>query len=182
MGSGLPPYKVGNLNSKLFLSEIAKREKSLKRMLEGRIVPVNCNLGHFTVRSDSILITTLISLFPSVSSQLPSPLPRPSCSLFPRFPTARVPASARRNGNIPPPSQRAAGTSAKTPRKGSRSPPPPLPPLRRHLLLLHRYPNSPTWAPAPPLERASPPISSLSAPAARLTSARAAGQEAEAPH
>lgn len=36
MGSNLPPYKVGNLNSKLFLSEISKREKSLKRMLEGR--------------------------------------------------------------------------------------------------------------------------------------------------
>lgn len=36
MGSNLPPYKVGNLNSKLFLSEISKREKSLKRMLEGQ--------------------------------------------------------------------------------------------------------------------------------------------------
>lgn len=37
MGSSLPPYKVGNLNSKLFLSEISKREKSLKRTLEGKI-------------------------------------------------------------------------------------------------------------------------------------------------
>lgn len=37
VGSSLPPYKVGNVNSKLFLSEIAKREKSLKRTLEGRI-------------------------------------------------------------------------------------------------------------------------------------------------
>lgn len=37
VGSSLPPYKVGNLNSKLFLSEISKREKSLKRTLEGRI-------------------------------------------------------------------------------------------------------------------------------------------------
>uniref|UniRef100_A0A3Q3A9G1 E3 ubiquitin-protein ligase TRIM8 n=1 Tax=Kryptolebias marmoratus TaxID=37003 RepID=A0A3Q3A9G1_KRYMA len=35
VGSSLPPYKVGNLNSKLFLSEISKREKSLKRTLEG---------------------------------------------------------------------------------------------------------------------------------------------------
>lgn len=39
MGSNLPPYKVGNLNSKLFLSEISKREKSLKRMLEGQKLP-----------------------------------------------------------------------------------------------------------------------------------------------
>lgn len=38
VGSALPPYKVGNLNSKLFLSEISKREKSLKRTLEGRMV------------------------------------------------------------------------------------------------------------------------------------------------
>lgn len=37
VGSALPPYKVGNLNSKLFLSEISKREKSLKRTLEGGI-------------------------------------------------------------------------------------------------------------------------------------------------
>lgn len=36
VGSSLLPYKVGNLNSKLFLSEISKREKSLKRALEGR--------------------------------------------------------------------------------------------------------------------------------------------------
>lgn len=36
VGNSLPPYKVGSLNSKLFLSEISKREKSLRRMLEGR--------------------------------------------------------------------------------------------------------------------------------------------------
>ncbi|XP_035511191.1 probable E3 ubiquitin-protein ligase TRIM8 [Morone saxatilis] len=40
VGSSLPPYKVGNLNSKLFLSEISKREKSLKRTLEGK--ETNC--------------------------------------------------------------------------------------------------------------------------------------------
>ncbi|KAG2463377.1 E3 ubiquitin-protein ligase TRIM8-like [Erpetoichthys calabaricus] len=33
-GSGLPPHKVGHLNSKLFLSEISKKEKSLRKMLE----------------------------------------------------------------------------------------------------------------------------------------------------
>ncbi|RXM99516.1 putative E3 ubiquitin-protein ligase TRIM8 [Acipenser ruthenus] len=33
-GSGLPPYKVGHLNSKLFLSEISKKEKNLRKMLE----------------------------------------------------------------------------------------------------------------------------------------------------
>ncbi|XP_042253298.1 E3 ubiquitin-protein ligase TRIM8b [Thunnus albacares] len=39
VGSSLPPYKVGNLNSKLFLSEISKREKSLKRTLEAPLTP-----------------------------------------------------------------------------------------------------------------------------------------------
>uniref|UniRef100_A0A3P9ISA5 E3 ubiquitin-protein ligase TRIM8 n=1 Tax=Oryzias latipes TaxID=8090 RepID=A0A3P9ISA5_ORYLA len=39
VGSALPPYKVGNLNSKLFLSEISKREKSLKRTLEAPLTP-----------------------------------------------------------------------------------------------------------------------------------------------
>ncbi|KAG7492571.1 hypothetical protein MATL_G00015860 [Megalops atlanticus] len=34
VGSALPPHKVGHLNSKLFLSEISKREKSLRKMLE----------------------------------------------------------------------------------------------------------------------------------------------------
>lgn len=33
-GSGLPPYKVGHLNSKLFISEISKKEKNLRKMLE----------------------------------------------------------------------------------------------------------------------------------------------------
>ncbi|XP_054615108.1 E3 ubiquitin-protein ligase TRIM8b isoform X2 [Dunckerocampus dactyliophorus] len=37
VGSTLPPYKVGNLNAKLFLSEITKREKSLKRTLEAAL-------------------------------------------------------------------------------------------------------------------------------------------------
>lgn len=37
VGSALPPYKVGSLNSKLFLSELSKREKSLRKTLEGRI-------------------------------------------------------------------------------------------------------------------------------------------------
>ncbi|XP_029383435.1 E3 ubiquitin-protein ligase TRIM8b isoform X3 [Echeneis naucrates] len=39
VGSSLPPYKVGSLNSKLFLSEISKREKSLKRTLEAPLTP-----------------------------------------------------------------------------------------------------------------------------------------------
>ncbi|XP_019726038.1 E3 ubiquitin-protein ligase TRIM8b [Hippocampus comes] len=39
VGSTLPPYKVGNLNAKLFLSEISKREKSLKRTLEAPLTP-----------------------------------------------------------------------------------------------------------------------------------------------
>ncbi|XP_076855576.1 E3 ubiquitin-protein ligase TRIM8b [Brachyhypopomus gauderio] len=34
VGNSLPPYKVGSLNSKLFLSEISKREKNLCKMLE----------------------------------------------------------------------------------------------------------------------------------------------------
>ncbi|XP_073684017.1 E3 ubiquitin-protein ligase TRIM8b [Garra rufa] len=35
VGGTLSPYKVGSLNSKLFLSEISKREKNLCKMLEG---------------------------------------------------------------------------------------------------------------------------------------------------
>lgn len=35
VGSTLSLYKVGSLNSKLFLSEISKREKNLCKMLEG---------------------------------------------------------------------------------------------------------------------------------------------------
>ena len=38
VGSALPPYKVGSLNSKLFLSELLKREKSLRRTLEGTLI------------------------------------------------------------------------------------------------------------------------------------------------
>ncbi|XP_030630154.1 LOW QUALITY PROTEIN: E3 ubiquitin-protein ligase TRIM8b [Chanos chanos] len=34
VGNSLPPHKVGNLNSRLFLSELSKREKSLAKMLE----------------------------------------------------------------------------------------------------------------------------------------------------
>ncbi|KAL7877582.1 hypothetical protein SRHO_G00042250 [Serrasalmus rhombeus] len=33
-GSALPPYKAGHLNSKIFLSEISKKEKSLRKVLE----------------------------------------------------------------------------------------------------------------------------------------------------
>ncbi|XP_076830370.1 E3 ubiquitin-protein ligase TRIM8a [Brachyhypopomus gauderio] len=37
-GSVLPPYKVGHLNSKVFLTEISKKEKSLRKMLEAPFV------------------------------------------------------------------------------------------------------------------------------------------------
>ncbi|XP_052006929.1 E3 ubiquitin-protein ligase TRIM8-like [Xyrauchen texanus] len=33
-GSVLPPYKVGHLNSKIFLSEVSKKEKNLRKLLE----------------------------------------------------------------------------------------------------------------------------------------------------
>lgn len=36
LGSGLPPHKVGHLNSKLLLSEVTKKEKNLHKMLEGK--------------------------------------------------------------------------------------------------------------------------------------------------
>ncbi|XP_029496035.1 E3 ubiquitin-protein ligase TRIM8-like isoform X1 [Oncorhynchus nerka] len=39
VGSALPPYKVGSLNSKLFLSELSKREKSLRKTLEAPLAP-----------------------------------------------------------------------------------------------------------------------------------------------
>lgn len=171
VGSSLPPYKVGNLNSKLFLSEISKREKSLKRTLEGRISRKSyLNPGHYF--QECLYFNYHINSF--TPPQPPSPLPRPSCSLFLRIPAVRVLALEQRNGNIPLPSQREAGASEKTPLKGSRTPPP----LPHHPL--RRYPNSPTWGPALPLEKASRPISSLSALVALLTSVRAAGQEAGA--
>jgi hypothetical protein len=34
-GSSLSPPKIGHLNSKLFLNEVAKKEKQLRKMLEG---------------------------------------------------------------------------------------------------------------------------------------------------
>lgn len=36
-GSVLPPYKVGHLNSKIFLSEVSKKEKNVKKILEGKL-------------------------------------------------------------------------------------------------------------------------------------------------
>lgn len=39
VGVALSPYKVGSLNSKLFLSELSKREKSLRRTLEAPLTP-----------------------------------------------------------------------------------------------------------------------------------------------
>lgn len=33
--SALPPYNAGHLNSKVFLAEISKKEKNLRKMLEG---------------------------------------------------------------------------------------------------------------------------------------------------
>lgn len=35
VGTALPPHKVGSLSSKLFLTEISKKEKNLRKMLEG---------------------------------------------------------------------------------------------------------------------------------------------------
>lgn len=100
--------------------------------------------------------------------QLLSPLHRPSCSPSLLTPAVRVLAPEQTNGNIPPPSPRETGASAKTRLRDSRTPPRP------------RYRSSRTWALAPPLEKVSPPISSLWGPAARLTSARGAEPEAEA--
>lgn len=34
-GNSLSPPKIGHLNSKLFLNEVAKKEKQLRKMLEG---------------------------------------------------------------------------------------------------------------------------------------------------
>uniref|UniRef100_A0A3B3SQI4 E3 ubiquitin-protein ligase TRIM8 n=1 Tax=Paramormyrops kingsleyae TaxID=1676925 RepID=A0A3B3SQI4_9TELE len=55
VGSALPPHKVGHLNSKIFLSEISKKEKNLRKMLEVpfsapasflQIIPAySCNLN-----------------------------------------------------------------------------------------------------------------------------------------
>lgn len=58
MGGALPPYKVGNQNSKLFLSEISKREKSLKRTLEGRTQQIQCRC----CRSTAAVILSFVPL------------------------------------------------------------------------------------------------------------------------
>lgn len=63
VGSALPPYKVGNLNSKLFLSEISKREKSLKRTLEGRTSDVRT---HFPFNPSLTSRPSLSSPHPSI--------------------------------------------------------------------------------------------------------------------
>lgn len=42
-GCALPPYKAGHLNSKIFLSEVAKKEKNLRKMMEAPIATP----GHF---------------------------------------------------------------------------------------------------------------------------------------
>lgn len=117
-----------------------------------------------------ILIIIIIIDLLLFSSQFRSPLRRRSFSLSLHFPAVRAPG--RRSGNIPQPSQRETGASAKPPLRVLRTPP--------HLprLLPRRWPSCPTWALVLPPERASPPISRLSAPAPRLTSARAAAPEA----
>lgn len=81
MGSTLPPYKVGNLNSKLFLSEISKREKSLKRTLEGRMSQIQS-------------LTVVFQLAPSsfhFSLPLSAPLTPPSTFLqsIPAYPSGQ---------------------------------------------------------------------------------------------
>lgn len=84
VGGALPPYKVGNLNSKLFLSEISKREKSLKRTLEGRIASTR-------------LLTLLFQLVHSSFHPYlpPAPLTPPSTFLqsIPAYPSGQTSGS-----------------------------------------------------------------------------------------
>uniref|UniRef100_A0AAV2LB70 E3 ubiquitin-protein ligase TRIM8 n=1 Tax=Knipowitschia caucasica TaxID=637954 RepID=A0AAV2LB70_KNICA len=90
VGSTLPPYKVGNLNSKLFLSEISKREKSLRRTLEAPLTPPSAFLQSVTsYSSGSAEKRKHSSAFPepsSSSSSKPSSFKDSSSSSAPKQP------------------------------------------------------------------------------------------------
>lgn len=74
VGSTLSPYKVGSLNSKLFLSEISKREKNLCKMLEGM------RENKYKTLYPAALFLKIINCFfiPFISSSV-----QRSCELFP---------------------------------------------------------------------------------------------------
>lgn len=87
VGSSLPPYKVGNLNSKLFLSEISKREKSLKRTLEGR----QRNIGTWRINLIAVIkfLIFLICMFCLSSSHPAVGVPADS-RRYPQWPELRL--------------------------------------------------------------------------------------------
>uniref|UniRef100_A0A672QVY2 Tripartite motif containing 8a n=1 Tax=Sinocyclocheilus grahami TaxID=75366 RepID=A0A672QVY2_SINGR len=65
-GSVLPPYKVGHLNSKIFLSEVSKKEKNLRKILEGNPGLV---LSRLSFHHSSSVFTPADSPNPSSSQQ-----------------------------------------------------------------------------------------------------------------
>lgn len=75
LGSGLPPHRVGHLNSKLLLSEVTNREKNLHKILE---VPFS---------TSSLLLQTVpypsSSLGPTSSSTSSGPEKRKHATAFP---------------------------------------------------------------------------------------------------
>lgn len=73
--SALPPYNAGHLNSKVFLAEISKKEKNLRKMLEGISllqinfleIPLSCEFCSDLVCPVSSTLRCSCTLFPECS-------------------------------------------------------------------------------------------------------------------
>ncbi|XP_072312728.1 E3 ubiquitin-protein ligase TRIM8-like [Eucyclogobius newberryi] len=114
VGSSLPPYKVGNLNSKLFLSEISKREKSLRRTLETPLTPPSAFLQSVTA-------------FPSGHGAA-SAEKRKHSSAFPESSSASSSSSNKtsyKDSSSSAPKQPYLGTSSSGEGQSTNQPPPP---------------------------------------------------------
>ncbi|KAM9773165.1 E3 ubiquitin-protein ligase TRIM8b [Syngnathus typhle] len=104
VGSTLPPYKVGNLNGKLFLSEISKREKSLKRTLEAPLTPPSTFLQS-------------VPAFPSYQSSASGVEKRKHSAAFPEGNSSKNGTATFKDGS----SSSSSSSSSKQPYLGSSS-------------------------------------------------------------
>ncbi|XP_037133742.1 E3 ubiquitin-protein ligase TRIM8b [Syngnathus acus] len=104
VGSTLPPYKVGNLNAKLFLSEISKREKSLKRTLEAPLTPPSTFLQS-------------VPAFPSYQSSASGVEKRKHSAAFPEGNSSKNGTASFKDGS----SSSSSSSSSKQPYLGSSS-------------------------------------------------------------
>ncbi|XP_049615468.1 E3 ubiquitin-protein ligase TRIM8b [Syngnathus scovelli] len=105
VGSSLPPYKVGNLNAKLFLSEISKREKSLKRTLEAPLTPPSTFLQS-------------VPAFPSYQSSASGVEKRKHSAAFPEGNSSKNGTASFKDGSS---SSSSSSSSSKQPYLGSSS-------------------------------------------------------------